>query len=103
MEEIRILTYNVFMRPYFIKNNHDDHKETRLDLLLEHFKNFDIICLQEMFDVFTHRRQKLLKEALKLGFKYFCHSEPPELFERPLIDGGLLILSRYCIEDSELF
>jgi endonuclease/exonuclease/phosphatase family metal-dependent hydrolase len=98
--QVSLLTYNIFMRPYFIKNNADDHKETRLKLLLHFFKDFDIVCIQEIFDVFTHRRQKLLRRAAKIGFRYFAQAEAPGLFEPFLIDGGLLILSKYPIEQT---
>lgn len=98
--KVKLLTYNVFMRPYFIKNNEDDHKETRLKMLLHFFKDYDILCIQEIFDVFTHRRQKLLRKAAKIGFRYFVQADPPGLFEPFLIDGGVLILSKYPIERS---
>ena len=100
-EQIKILTYNIFMRPYLIKNNADDHKETRLDMLIQIFRDYDVVCLQEIFDVFTHRRQKLLRKAEKVGFKYFVQSDSPGLLEPYLIDGGLLVLSKHPIEKTE--
>lgn len=100
-DKIKILTYNVFMRPYLIKNNISDHKETRLQILIQLLKDYDIVCLQEIFDVFTHRCQKLLRMAAKIGFTYFAKSQLPGIFEPFIIDGGLLILSKYPIDSSE--
>lgn len=39
--------------------------------------------------------------AQKAGFNYHCTSEAPSLFSNCLIDGGLLILSRFPIVKSE--
>ena len=45
MSEIKILTYNLFLRPYLIKNNEDDYKQERLDLFIEQIDNYDVICI----------------------------------------------------------
>ncbi len=100
-KKIKILSYNIFLRPPPVKNNENDWKDERLyDFLLE-LKDFDIICLQEMFGTLTTRRQSLIKISSKLGFFYFYEIPPPSFFSKNIIDGGLLILSRFPIVDTD--
>ena len=99
--EVRLLTYNVFMRPYFIKTNKSDYKSERLKQIGRSvLPHYDIVCFEEMFDTLTHRRHSMLKMAQKAGFGYFVQSDPPSFGRSSLIDGGLLILSRYPIVES---
>lgn len=92
---LRLLTYNLFLRPPGIKTNFSDYKDDRLDDFIAIMKQFDIICLQEVFGTLSHRKEKLIKKAIKSGF-YFIESSPdPSFFSRYLIDGGLVILSRF--------
>jgi endonuclease/exonuclease/phosphatase family metal-dependent hydrolase len=100
--EIKVLTYNVFLRPYGIKSNQSDHKDLRLNFIVDMINEYQIVCLQEVFDNFTHRRNALLEKAFEIGFKYFARCDPPKIFEPTLIDGGVLILSKFPIEHSEL-
>lgn len=63
----KLLTYNLFLRPKFIKNKASDYKEERLrDFRPELFK-FDIICFQETFYGLTDYKGKLVKYALQAG------------------------------------
>ncbi|KAJ2719430.1 hypothetical protein GGI07_005209, partial [Coemansia sp. Benny D115] len=98
---LRILTQNMFMRPPLIKNNKSDWKEGRLDHFIEHIlPNYDIVCLQEMFEYASSRRARLLAAAEKLGFSYYVASERQYLWSAG-IDGGLVILSRLPVVHSE--
>jgi hypothetical protein len=101
-EEINVLTYNLFLRPYMIRSNENDHKESRMRFLIDLIKDYQIVCLQEVFDNFTHRRNAFLELAFEIGFKYFAKCTAPSFFEPTLIDGGVLILSKFPIEISEL-
>eukprot|EP00033_Pygsuia_biforma_P004631 GCRY01005074.1.p1 GENE.GCRY01005074.1~~GCRY01005074.1.p1 ORF type:complete len:679 (+),score=107.74 GCRY01005074.1:230-2266(+) len=92
--QIRLLCYNIFIRPPFIKNNEDDYKSERLNQFLQRIDEFDVICLQEMFSAFSWRKANFIAQAQAVGFKYYI-SNPSGL----LSDGGLLILSRYPIVD----
>lgn len=62
---------------------------------------FDIICLQEVFGLLNSRKTRLLRSAKDAGFHYNVHSPSPALFSSNLVDGGLVILSRYPIICSE--
>jgi len=100
-KKIKLLSYNIFLRPPPVKNNENDWKDERLyDFLLE-LKDFDIVCLQEMFGTLSTRRQLLIKIASKLGFFFFFEIPPPSFFSKNIIDGGLLILSRFPVVDTE--
>ncbi|KAJ2367712.1 hypothetical protein H4S01_002000 [Coemansia sp. RSA 2610] len=103
--KLRILTQNIFMRPPLIKNNKSDWKDARLDYLIEHIlPNYDVVCLQEMFEFASSRRSRLLAAAEKLGFRFYVASQRQFLWN-VAIDGGLAILSRYPIvaQDSLVY
>ncbi|KAJ2805155.1 hypothetical protein H4R20_002205 [Coemansia guatemalensis] len=96
-QKLRILTQNIFMRPPLVKNNKSDWKDGRLDYLIEHIlPNYDVVCLQEMFEFASGRRSRLLAAAEKLGFGYYVVSER-QFPWNAAIDGGLAILSRFPI------
>lgn len=100
--QIKILTYNILMRPYLIKTNKSDFKSSRLPKLINSIKNHDIVCFQESFDNFTHRKHSLIKLASKIGFKYTALPKPPNFTSPYLVDSGLIILSKFPIIDSKL-
>lgn len=95
-KSIRVLTYNIFIRP-ITKNNESDWKDERLDDFLKILHNYDIICLQEMFGSFSNRKSKLIRAATKNGLFYYVELTPPNFYSKYLVDGGLLILSRFPI------
>ena len=91
---IRILAYNIFLRPPLIKNNRSDYKDERLKGFIKLLPEFDIICLQEMFGFLNKRKHKLIRCATKAGFLYYAGSSSPSFFTSFVVDGGLLVLSR---------
>jgi hypothetical protein len=92
---IRLLSYNVFLRPPPVKNNEDDYKNERLADIIHRLDEYDIVCLQEMFGSFSLRKQTLIKFAKQLGFFFIVEPPSPSFYSSYLIDAGLLILSRY--------
>jgi endonuclease/exonuclease/phosphatase family metal-dependent hydrolase len=99
-DTIKILTYNIFMRPPLIKTNDNDWKDERLQEFISHINNYDIICLQEMFDSFSSRKLKLIRAAIHAGFFFYAETKSPSFFSFAVVDGGLLILSRFPITKS---
>ncbi|KAJ3299862.1 calcium calmodulin-dependent protein kinase type 1G [Borealophlyctis nickersoniae] len=98
---IRLLTYNVFLRPPGIKNNVSDHKSARLIRFGEHsLPKYDVVCMQEVFAYGSSRQGKMISYARKAGLEYYV-SSPSKGLLNAMIDGGLLILSRYPIVRSE--
>jgi endonuclease/exonuclease/phosphatase family metal-dependent hydrolase len=102
MRELSFLTYNMLQKPIGVNAVSNEFKNERLELFCELYINkFDIIAFQECFDSLNTRPYNLLKNAHRRGFKYFCKNPEPLLFKKPFIDGGLLILSKYPICESE--
>ncbi len=95
--EIKVLTYNIFLRPPLIKNNENDWKDERLADFCNQIHKFDIICLQEMFGSFNNRKQMLIRAASLAGFFFYVDTGSPSFVSKYLVDGGLLILSRFPI------
>jgi len=99
---IKVLSYNIFLRPPLIKNNEDDYKNERLaEFLRTEIDRFDVVCLQEMFNLANYRQQLLLRIAREKGFPYYAKSVNPSLFSGKFIDAGLVILSRYPIAETD--
>lgn len=94
---IRLLTYNLFLRPPLVKNNESDWKDERLDDFIKLLPNYDIICLQEVFGTYNSRKLQLIRAATKNGMFFFLDLEAPSFYSKYLADGGLLILSRFPI------
>ncbi|KAJ2908583.1 hypothetical protein GGI21_002740 [Coemansia aciculifera] len=93
----------MFMRPPLIKNNKSDWKDERLDYFIEHIlDNYDVVCLQEMFEFASSRRSRLFAAAEKLGFKFYVASQRQFPWNLA-IDGGLVLLSRYPVVASDSF
>lgn len=100
--ESRLLTYNFFMRPPLVKNNFSDYKEFRLEYFIRNvLKEYDIICLEEMFQFGSSRRTRLLEAARKEGFNYSLTSPCNTVFNLA-IDGGLVMLSRFPIKERDI-
>eukprot|EP01083_Nonionella_stella_P298091 1012074_1 len=92
-KSIKVLSLNVFVRPPRVIGC--EFKDERLKILLDRIVDFDIVCLQEMFRCFSKRQKKFIAKAEKLGFLYHERCPRPKLFSVKLVDGGLLILSRF--------
>ena len=93
---VRLLTYNIFCRPPLVRNNEDDYKNERLELFLQEIEQYDIIALQEIFELLNTRPKFLLRAARKKGFKYSLRGTWPS-FGRKFIDPGVLLLSKHPI------
>ena len=94
---VRLLSYNIFMRPPGIKNNKSDFKDKRLVDFIDILFKYDVVCLQEMFDTLNYRKIKMKIEAYRVGFEHSAESDQMSIFSKYAIDGGLLTLSRYPI------
>ena len=100
---IKLLNYNIFLRPPPVKNNESDYKNERLADFIKQLENFDIVCLQEMFGSFNSRKHKIIKFAHKCGYFFSATPAAPSFFSPCIVDGGLLILSRYIKVDRYRF
>jgi hypothetical protein len=101
---IRLLCYNLFLRPPPVSQRGNDYKDERMVDLIPVFKPYDICCFQELFSKANKRRHKICKAAVEYGLKYSTYVKPPSntlKFKFPLIDSGLVVLSRFPIIDSD--
>ncbi|ORX75173.1 Endonuclease/exonuclease/phosphatase, partial [Anaeromyces robustus] len=102
-DKVRILTYNIFMRPPPIHSFESDFKEDRIKLICkELFQNFDIIAFQECFSFGSFRIDKIKEKAKKNGLVYFSNSKKKHTWNIG-IDGGLCLLSRYPVINKKLY
>jgi serine/threonine protein kinase len=96
-QTIRILSYNLCIRPPFIKANSNDFKDARLQNFMDnHLANYDIVMLQDVYARGSTRQKKLINHAKKLGLGHYLRSPASGLL-KGIVDGGLVILSRYPI------
>ncbi|KAL0076736.1 Endonuclease/exonuclease/phosphatase [Phycomyces blakesleeanus] len=98
----QFLTLNIFMRPPGVKNNADDYKDERLDYIIRYIlPEYDVVAIQEAFAFANRRIDRLIREARYLGFNY--HVASPRHYPWELAaDGGLLLLSRFPIKQSDV-
>jgi endonuclease/exonuclease/phosphatase family metal-dependent hydrolase len=100
-QQLRLLSMNMYMRP-FVYSNNGDFKEERLEVFYQTvLDKFDVIALQEMFSLGSHnRKQLLINLSKKKGFAHHAALGSSWSSFKP-IDSGLLILSRYPIIESD--
>ena len=99
---VQVLCINMFLRPPFIHNNLGDLKDARTQYFCEHIlPYYDIVCLQEVFGTLNSRKTQIVKAGRGLGLKYMAESPSPSFFSSPLLDGGLVIMSRFPIVNWE--
>jgi endonuclease/exonuclease/phosphatase family metal-dependent hydrolase len=102
-EEIKLLTYNIFMRPDNPVSSSTEYQDYRAGLFLDHvLPNYDIVCLQEMFNLpLSTRRHEFIEDARSRGFQWH-HASSRTHSLSPSIDGGLLILSKSPIVRKDI-
>ena len=85
-----VLTYNVFLRPVL-----PDSQTTRTALMPDHLRGHDVLLLQEAYSN-RHRERRLAERA-----DDYSYPSPVLGRDRGLAqDGGVVILSRWPIEDE---
>ena len=89
-KSIKMLTYNIHLRPPGVKTNVSDHKDARLSMFGDFcLKQYDIIAFQELYSSGTSRQSKMVQFGRRYGFDYFSAS-PSKGLLKSAIDGGLL-------------
>eukprot|EP00833_Pecoramyces_ruminatium_P009122 jgi/Orpsp1_1/1183154/evm.model.c7180000084107.1 len=101
--KVRLLTYNIFMRPPPIHSFESDFKEDRIKLICKQFfQEYDVIAFQECFSFGSTRIDKIKDKAKKNGLIYFCNSKKKHSWNIG-IDGGLCILSRFPVINKKQY
>lgn len=96
-DEVRVLSYNVFMRPEPVSNR--DYTAERATLIGQWIARakVDIVALQEAWEP---EAVSLLLEAVADEFPYYASDRSARKFGK-IVSGGLLILSRWPIEEVQ--
>ncbi|KAJ3091744.1 Apoptosis-inducing factor 2 [Quaeritorhiza haematococci] len=96
--QIRLLTYNFFLRPPLIGF---DHKSSRLHhFITTQLPHYDVIAFQEVFAAGSNRQDVLIEAAKKEGYEYCVCAERQPVW-RGCVDAGLVVLSRYPVVARE--
>lgn len=104
LNRVRVLNLNIFLRTPLVKNNASDYKDARTLYFSNNFmENYDIICFQEVFAALNSRRSKLIQSGLSKGLLYSAFAPSPGFWKPQIVDGGLLILSRNPIIETDFF
>jgi len=101
--EVLVLTYNAFLRFPIVTNNGNDYKDIRVDLIVEQIARFDIVGMQEVFGSFSKRRKRFIECSKQQGFKWIISAPKPPFLSTFLVDGGIMILSKYPIVENDWF
>jgi hypothetical protein len=97
----KFLTLNIFMRPPGVKNNWSDFKDDRTDFIIRHvLPHYDVVSFQESFGFGSRRKDYLIRAAREMGYNYHVESDRKYPWQIA-VDGGLLVLSRFPIKDSQ--
>jgi endonuclease/exonuclease/phosphatase family metal-dependent hydrolase len=101
-KKISLLTYNIIQYPtipYITKRNY--YKKERLKAMSQRFSTYDILCLQEMFRLFSEDLDEFLSSLKKCGFRYFYIIDLNGHFQPYQCDGGVMIVSKFRIVHAE--
>ena len=106
--KLRVLSYNVFMRPglWFIKHSVSDYKNQRLQRFLSDFvQRYDVMALQELFSLFTLRQSHLLDESYQYsavtGMARYLFWNRHWRLQIPFLDAGVVTVSKYPITATD--
>ena len=93
-EQLKVLTWNVFLRPRAILwGDHQSARAREMVTLLKD-EDFDVVVLQEAFD---QRSIRILTEGLRQDYPYIIRPQRRNPFHT---NNGLLVLSRVPIEET---
>ena len=99
--QLRLLNLNVFLMVPLVYG-FGTKKDLRLEQLIsEHGKDADVLCLQEVWGTYSRRASRLVVAAREAGFEYHARCPLPRLLDGKALDGGLMVLSRYPITASD--
>lgn len=63
--------------------------------------DYDIICFQECYNSLSSVKSQLITKCADIGFGFMATAKDPLLHQVALCDGGLLVVSRFAIVESE--
>lgn len=97
--QLRVCTFNHFLRPSGVSAGHDDYKVVRMESFAQHYLPwFDVLLLQEVFTSFGTVKSSLVELAATAGL---LHTSGSFRTSNALVDSGLLVISRFPILRTE--
>ena len=114
IKELKVLFLNTFLMPPGMSPHKTIHKDARLHYLCDNIiGDYDILLFCEVFNLHFmakavgcfglmpsfHRQHTLIQRARDKGFKYHCTQTGISLPH--ITDGGLIILSRFPIDETD--
>jgi len=98
--EIQVLTYNTFLRMGYLTP--DDHKNMRLQELIDELDAFDVVALQEVWPTFSQGRlHELIKGAQAKGFSHWVRAACAKPWAGRVVNSMLFVISRHPLSNIE--
>ncbi|KAH0571090.1 Neutral sphingomyelinase [Spironucleus salmonicida] len=93
---VKLLQYNIFLRPLFVNTNGDDYTEQRINFILDNIGQYDILCFQEFFQQKSVKQicDKFKHKLTQLGFIYQIEGPKRRMNPIRILDSGLLVASK---------
>ena len=104
-KEVKLLQYNVFWRPWLFHLGKIEYVRERARILSERLDEYDVVCLNESFNFGSTVAKEFISTMRKRGFNYFVTIKRIPFFSHWVVDGGIMIMSKYPIvkTDSVLY
>eukprot|EP00123_Amoebidium_parasiticum_P013044 comp21729_c0_seq2/m.30731 comp21729_c0_seq2/g.30731 ORF comp21729_c0_seq2/g.30731 comp21729_c0_seq2/m.30731 type:complete len:282 (-) comp21729_c0_seq2:64-909(-) len=101
---LRLLSYNLFVRPPIINSHGTDYKDERLAMFINEVRDYDVLCLQELFNFMSTRRSDFVAKCKKQGYvdDVFIDRHIAVYFPR-IVDGGVNIISRLPFAQTDAY
>lgn len=102
-DKLSFLQYNVKWRPSISRRGQNEFAIERAEMLANQIfpSRYDVICLNEAHSYIGSPVVHFIKLMKQRGFKYVKRLRPVSMMSFHLIDGGVLLLSKYPILDTE--
>ena len=96
-KRIKLLSFNINIKPPSYKKTNNDHKNTRTNLFLHQIKNYDIIALQEIFGIMNSRKQQIIDQGKRESLGYHATASSSIGLTTSFMEPGLLTMSSFNI------
>ena len=77
---------------------YNTYDEDRTKQLIQYIKNYDVVCLQEVYSMNSANVNTILNFCEKNGYNYY-YEQLPSFISTSFINSGLLIISKFKIYD----
>jgi endonuclease/exonuclease/phosphatase family metal-dependent hydrolase len=101
VDTVRILSFNAFWRPNIIRLGKNEWAKERAAILLSKVVDYDIVVLSECYSFMGSPISSFIKSMNAKGFIYIARTPPVPVFLPAIVDGGLIIFSRFPITANE--